>query len=172
MRRSTRAAFALVASLGLVIGGTTAAGAAPRIPLNPGQEVADVESDAHGFFTYRIAGDDFCWTLEVWDLTTNAVAAHVHVGPRNANGAVVIPLAVEESTTFETEGCATASEELLTALAANPRGYYVNVHTAKYPGGEIRGQLKRTKQPKESGQGQGQGNGQGHGQGHQEHPKK
>ena len=168
MRRSTRAAFALVASLGLVIGGTTAAGAAPRIPLNPGQEVADVESDAHGFFTYRIAGDDFCWTLDVSDLTTNAGAAHVHVGARNANGPVVIPLTVEGSTTFETEGCATPSEDVLTALVANPRDYYVNVHTSRYPGGEIRGQLKRTKQPKES----GQGNGQGQAPGHRTHPKK
>ena len=162
MRRSTRVALALAASLGLVIGGTTAAEAAPRIPLNPGQEVADVDSDAHGFFSYRIVGDDFCWTLDVSDLTTDAVMAHVHVGARNVDGAVVIPLTVESSTSFESEGCATPPEDVLRALAADPRGHYVNVHTTRYPGGEIRGQLKRVKQPKETGQGNGQGHAQGH----------
>jgi hypothetical protein len=178
MRASTRAAIGLAAALGLVVGGATAAQAVPRIPVTPGQEVADVESDAHGFFTYRITGDEFCWTLDVSGLSTDAVMAHVHVGARNANGPIVIPLTVEPSTTFETEGCATPAEDDLAALAANPRGYYVNVHTALYPGGEIRGQLKKMKQPKERGQGNGQGQGQGLGQGqgqghgHGDHPKK
>ena len=165
MRRSTRTAIGLAAALGLVVGGATAAQAAPRIPLNPGQEVADVDSDAHGFFTYRITDDEFCWTLDVSGLSTNAVAAHVHVGERNENGPVVIPLGVQTATSFETEGCSAPAEDLLAALAANPRDYYVNVHTTRYPGGEVRGQLKRMKQPKETGQGNGQGNGRGNGQG-------
>jgi len=175
MRASTRTAIALAAALALVVGGGTSAHAAPRIPVTPGQEVADVESDAHGFFTYRITGDQFCWTLDVSDLTTDAVMAHVHVGARNTDGPVVIPLAVESSTSFETEACATPAEDDLAALAANPRGYYVNVHTVQYPGGEIRGQLKKVKPPKQTGQGQGRGAGQGQGLGqghHGDNPKK
>jgi hypothetical protein len=29
------------------------------------------------------------------------------------------------------------------AIAADPRGYYVNVHNLEFPGGAIRGQLRR-----------------------------
>jgi hypothetical protein len=142
MHHIMRTAFATAAAGALLIGGSVAAQAAPAIPLAPGQEVADVASQAHGFFTYTIEGDQFCWTLDVWGLTTPAVAAHVHVAPRNVNGPVVIPLGVEGATEFETEGCATPAAELLTAIAQSPRSYYVNVHTTQYPAGEIRGQLK------------------------------
>ncbi len=38
------------------------------------------------------------------------------------------------------EGDATAEE--IAAIVANPRNYYVNVHTPLFPGGEVRGQLK------------------------------
>jgi hypothetical protein len=45
-------------------------------------------------------------------------------------------------TSFDVAACTTADSGLLAAIEANPRAYYVNVHTMMFPGGEIRGQLK------------------------------
>ncbi|WP_137844091.1 CHRD domain-containing protein [Microbacterium sp. 2FI] len=142
MRRATRGAIAMAAITLLAFGGGAAASAAPAIPVNNGQETTGAEGGAHGFFSYRIAGNQFCYTLEVEGLTAPTVAAHVHVAPRKVAGPVVVPIVVPNETTFETSGCTTADPALLAAIAENPRGYYINVHTPTYPGGEVRGQLK------------------------------
>ena len=44
---------------------------------------------------------------------------------------------------FARSGCTTTTKEIIDAILANPSGYYVNVHNASYPGGAIRGQLKK-----------------------------
>jgi hypothetical protein len=117
-------------------------GGVPAIPLNTEQETTGSNTGASGFFSYTIDGTNFCYTLEARDLSAGAVAAHVHVAPRNTAGPIVIPLTVGSGTSFRVAACTTASAELLNAISANPGGYYVNVHTPTFPGGEIRGQLK------------------------------
>jgi hypothetical protein len=37
--------------------------------------------------------------------------------------------------------CVAAKADVLDAITQNPSGYYVSVHTKKYPKGAIRGQL-------------------------------
>jgi hypothetical protein len=141
---STR--VALVAAVALALAGSVAANADPggvaAIPLNNEQETTGADTGASGFFSYTISGDQFCYTLTARDLSAPSVAAHVHVAPRNVAGPVVIPLVVGEGTTWTVEACTTADPALLAAVSANPRDYYVNVHTPAFPGGEIRGQLK------------------------------
>ncbi|MFF2390843.1 CHRD domain-containing protein [Agromyces sp. NPDC058104] len=145
-RRTRLAALALAAVAALTLGGAGAAQAkppgTPAIPLDNEQETGEVTGGAHGFFSYEIDGGMLCYTLTAEGLTTPAVAAHIHVAPRNVNGPVVVPLVVEGSTEFSVTECTTASDALLDAISASPRAYYVNVHTTRYPGGEIRGQLK------------------------------
>ncbi|MGC5170622.1 CHRD domain-containing protein [Micromonospora sp. DT81.3] len=142
MHRITRAAFAAAAVSALTLGGAVAAQAAPAIPLNNGQETTGADGGGHGFFSYDIDGDRFCYTLEVDGLTAPAVAAHIHVGDRRTAGPVVIPLSVGTGTSFDISACVTADPALLASIEEDPRDYYVNVHTPTYPGGEVRGQLK------------------------------
>ena len=146
MRTSARTrttAIAVAAVAAFTFAGAAAASAAPAIPLNGGQEApAPNDFGAHGWFSYEIDGDQLCYTLEVDGLSAPAVAAHIHVAPRNVAGPVVVPLSVMSDTSFEVEECTTADPMLLAAIEASPRDYYVNVHTTNNPPGEIRGQLK------------------------------
>lgn len=146
-RRSRTPALALAAAAALTLGVAGAAQAAPptvtKVPLNTGQEVpAPTEGGAHGFFSYEIDGTELCYTLEATGLSSPAAAAHIHVGARNAPGPVVVPLVVENARSFEVSTCTTADAALLAAIEANPKDYYVNVHTPMNAPGEVRGQLR------------------------------
>lgn len=138
----TRAASVTAIAL-LAVGGAAAASAAPAIPLNNGQETTDAKGGGHGMFSYMIEGDQFCYTLDVTGLTVPAAAAHVHSAPRGEAGPIRIPLSVPNATSFHVEDCTTVSDPaILAGVQADPSGWYVNVHTATFPGGEVRGQLK------------------------------
>jgi len=140
-----RAALALAAIAALTFAGAAHAKppGTPAIPLNTGQETpAPSVGGAHGMFSYEIDGDELCYTVGVTGLSTPAVAAHIHLAPRNVPGPVVVPLLVPSATSFVTSACTTADPALLAAIEANPGNYYINVHTSLNPSGEVRGQLK------------------------------
>ena len=141
--RARTAALTLAAAAAFTFAGAGAAQAAPAIPLTGGQETPRPNNfGAHGSFSYEIDGNEFCYTLEVSGLSAPAVAAHVHLAPRHVAGPVVVPLTVPAETSFEVSSCTTADAALLADIAANPSGYYVNVHTSMNPPGETRGQLR------------------------------
>lgn len=141
--RSTALAIAAVAALAFA-GAGSAAAAPPdttTVPLNTGQETPKpTQGGAHGTFTYEIDGDELCYTLEVTGLSSDAVAAHIHLAPRNAPGPIVVPLTVESDTSFVVSDCVTDAD--VPAIEADPKAYYVNVHTVENMPGEVRGQLR------------------------------
>ncbi len=126
------------AALVVLAGGATAVGA-PAIPLNGAQETAPGDTNGHGTFQYDISGTTFCYTLTYRDIEPPHVA-HVHAAKRHVNGPIVIPLQLGDGSGTRT--CTTISAALASAITADPKSYYVNVHNTPYPGGAIRGQLK------------------------------
>jgi CHRD domain len=101
----------------------------------PKQVVKNVK--ATGSFTGDITGTKLTWTLKFSRLTGAATAAHIHLGAMGASGNVVVPLCGPCKSSVK--GTATLTKALLKDLKTHK--LYVNVHTAKNPSGEIRGQL-------------------------------
>lgn len=78
------------------------------------------------------------WTLSHAGLTGPVTAAHFHgPAPAGQNAGVVLGLA--NPVTSPSSGEATLTAEQAADVRAGK--WYLNVHTAKHPGGEIRGQL-------------------------------
>ena len=97
------------------------------------------------------------WKLTFSRLTGAAAAAHIHVGVRGKAGPVAVALCgpCRRGVT----GRATVRGSALKALAAGRA--YVNVHTARNPGGEVRGQIAAVPLSISGGSGGGGGGGGG-----------
>jgi hypothetical protein len=106
---------------------------ATEVPANTskGSGTADV--------TFDTTSKAVSWKLNYSGLTGPATMAHFH-GPAEAgkNAGVAVPI---PNTTSGTEGTATLTDAQAADLLAGK--YYVNVHTAANPGGEIRGQVTK-----------------------------
>lgn len=112
-------------------------------PLTPDQEVPGPgDPDAFGFAKVyvRPSAGEVCVRLSV-ALMEPPTGAHIHEAPRGEAGPVVVPLPLPEGGLVD--GCVSADVDLLTDIANNPENYYVNIHTASYPAGAVRGQLTR-----------------------------
>lgn len=73
--------------------------------------------------------------------TDTPTMAHIHKAAVGAAGPVVVPL--DPPANGMSQGCKPVAADVLGAILASPADYYVNVHTAAYPAGAIRGQLAK-----------------------------
>ncbi|PZR64665.1 MAG: hypothetical protein DLM71_02180 [Chloroflexi bacterium] len=84
------------------------------------------------------ASGQVCFTINVSNIGA-ATGSHIHQAAAGAAGPIVVPLT--KAFTGSASGCVTGDKAKVAAIAANPAGFYVNVHTAAFPGGAVRGQL-------------------------------
>lgn len=100
----------------------------------------DVGASGQAWIRLNQGQNQVCFTIEAQDLTTPAVAAHIHKAPAGVNGGVVVNFDVG---TNGLSGCVEASRDLIKDIRQNPWDYYVNVHNPTKPGGAVRGQLSK-----------------------------
>jgi hypothetical protein len=135
-----------------------------KATLSGYRETPAVSSTGTGQFTANISPDDstITFTLTYSDLSGAPSVAHIHFGQKGVAGGVVAFLcggggkpACPPSASGTVDGTITAADiqavpaqgiaagDLASVLQAmRARVTYVNMHTASFPGGEIRGQIK------------------------------
>lgn len=102
-------------------------------------EVPAINTPATGFayFTYDRMTKMLSYHLSVSNIVT-VTASHIHTGTIGVSGPIAIPLiAPVTGSSSGVVGPLNAAQE----AALYGGGYYVNVHSTSYPGGEIRGQI-------------------------------
>ena len=102
------------------------------------------DPDAFGSATVTLVSPtSLCYSITVQNLGAAATAAHIHSGDASVAGGVFQALAVNATVPFRIATCiAAVPAATITALRAKPDGFYVNVHTAAFGAGAVRGQLQ------------------------------
>ena len=104
------------------------------------------DPDGRGSATVQVHdADTVCSGITVSGIA-NPTAAHIHAGGKRVNGPIVVPLtAPATGNPGASSGCIDGVSSTLTAdLGRHPKRFYVNVHTADFPNGALRGQLSRS----------------------------
>ena len=105
-----------------------------EVPPNAsaGTGTADMDYDA--------ATKKLSWKVTYSGLSGPATAAHFH-GPADAGKNAGVAVAIPNAGKSPVEGSTTLTDAQAADLLAGK--YYVNIHTAANPGGEIRGQVTK-----------------------------
>jgi hypothetical protein len=114
-------------------------GKSQQVDLSGGNEVPPVSTQATGTGSVTI-GDDRSVKVSITVTGMTATAAHIHEGAAGANGPVIVPFTKTGDNTFAAPDGAKLTESQYASYKAGK--LYVNVHSAKNPGGEVRAQLK------------------------------
>ena len=105
-----------------------------EVPANTSAGTGTAELD------YDPASKKLSWTLTYTGLSGPATAAHFH-GPAEADKNAGVAVAIPNAGTSPVSGSATLTDAQAADLVAGK--YYINIHTAANPAGEIRGQVMK-----------------------------
>ena len=118
-----------------------------EIPIESAQEVPPNASVGSGTaaLTFDEGSLELCISAAFQDLSSNAIAAHIHgPAPAGVNAPILFPL-----TGFPVATSGSIPQQCFTLTAAQRDQlcdglFYINIHTQNFPGGEIRGQIETT----------------------------
>jgi hypothetical protein len=171
MKTSFGITLSALAAAALFVSGAALAHDGIETKLRPYQETPSVSSTAKGKFSATISelGDSIAYELSYSALEGDVRQAHIHFGQRGVAGGISIwlcqtsfnvdPTGLSPTCPGPREGTVSgtlraagvvgpaaqgiAAGEFAELVAAIRAGVaYANVHSTKFPGGEIRGQLK------------------------------
>lgn len=86
------------------------------------------------------ASGELCYSLEATALGSEATAAHIHTGEAGVAGGVAVALKAPVGETVEE--CIPLDAGVVNDLIQNPDNFYVNVHSAQFADGAVRGQVE------------------------------
>ena len=125
------AAFALPAFAADPVKMSTALAATAEVP-GPGKGSGSAE------LTFDPDKSQVCYML-MSSGTDTPTMAHIHKGAAGVAGPAAVPLSPPANGMVQ--ACAAVTADLMQAILTAPSDYYVNVHTAAFPKGAMRGQL-------------------------------
>jgi hypothetical protein len=111
--------------------------------IGPDGQPGAGDLDGTGISTVAVspAARRVCVEIDVQGILLPAAAAHIHQAEAGVNGAIVVPLTPPGADGIS-RGCVRGLDPALAeAIATDPAGFYVNVHTTDFPNGAVRGQL-------------------------------
>lgn len=127
------ASLALSACAGMMSGGRTV-----NLSLSGTQEVPPISVPGSGSGRFTI-GEDGSVTGSVTTTGVAGTMAHIHMAARGTNGPVIVPLTKTGDTYSAPAGAKLTDAQMQAFKAGN---LYVNVHTDRNKGGEVRAQLQ------------------------------
>jgi hypothetical protein len=107
------------------------------VTLSGAEEVPPAQTSGSGSGSIRVA-EDGAVSGSVTTTGVQGTMAHIHAGAKGQNGPVIIPLTKTGDTYTVPAGAKLTGQQM---QAFKSGGLYVNVHSDRYKGGEVRGQL-------------------------------
>jgi hypothetical protein len=114
---------------------------ANEVPVAGGPAVNDPDGKAVALV--KVKGDRVTFALQ-WKGFVPSLG-HIHQGAAGQNGAVKVPLfgtAMPDTVHSAAGQVAVTDAELAKSIRTDPQAFYVNLHSAEFPGGAVRGQLE------------------------------
>ncbi len=119
--------------------GTETTSSGVNVTLSGQNEVPPVSTSAAGTGMIRVASDRAV-SGKVTYSGLSATAAHIHQGSPGSNGPPIVPLTkISDSAFVVPDGARLTDEQYEQYKAGN---LYINIHSQRYPNGELRGQLR------------------------------